>query len=437
MSTQKIRVMHGSKLLGPMTREALAELLAAGRVAETDLVSESNGPWVPLTSLVAATNSTPSVFQPAFADSPFAAPMEAPLASGPAVATAPVPAGPAPIPAAPAPADEPAISATVALRLSPTSLFLVAGGFVLVIVLTVLVAMRALAPTNAGAPVSTAAAPAAGAPPAAGPAQSLAGPPVNPPTPKDQVPAFVEAQPNPVALQPAADPTKAVAILCGEKKAGAGRIALMTIWAVDKRHLAASAFLLADLSDPKEIERPSFKLFAVAKERDYEVTSVRYHPKFPAAKLSGPAEKRPKLSEDEQNDAMLNNLAVLEVGADLSAWLPLAERPGLDQVTAAGQPVTFLSAKGCPDTPAKTYRPAIESIPGKLLLHPAIPTANDYIAGIQGAIEPKMEGSPVLDGGGAVVGVIIYNDPEKDKLHTGTHAVLSSQRVRELIERRP
>src|SRR5262249_3036898 len=55
-----LRVRKGPKIYGPYTREQVAILLAQGRIADTDLVSENDGPWVALANLAAEPSLTPS-----------------------------------------------------------------------------------------------------------------------------------------------------------------------------------------------------------------------------------------------------------------------------------------------------------------------------------------------------------------------------------------
>lgn len=52
-----LRIRRGEQTYGPMTRDKVNELLAKGRLRETDLVAEEDGPWLPLKVALARKSS--------------------------------------------------------------------------------------------------------------------------------------------------------------------------------------------------------------------------------------------------------------------------------------------------------------------------------------------------------------------------------------------
>ena len=54
----QLKVQRGERIFGPFTLTDLAELLAAGRFAGTDLVSEQDGPWVTIEQFVLRAEQT-------------------------------------------------------------------------------------------------------------------------------------------------------------------------------------------------------------------------------------------------------------------------------------------------------------------------------------------------------------------------------------------
>lgn len=78
MGTERatLRVRRGEQTYGPMTLEKFEELIARGRLQETDLVSEEKGPWVPL-KVWQGQRATRSDNGPLFDDEPlFSGPAE-------------------------------------------------------------------------------------------------------------------------------------------------------------------------------------------------------------------------------------------------------------------------------------------------------------------------------------------------------------------------
>ena len=70
-----LRIRRGEQTYGPMPLQKVEELLAKGRLQETDLVSDDNGPWLPL-KVWQGQKSRRSADEPLFDDEP--------LFSGPA-----------------------------------------------------------------------------------------------------------------------------------------------------------------------------------------------------------------------------------------------------------------------------------------------------------------------------------------------------------------
>lgn len=64
-----LRIRRGEQTYGPMPLQKVEELLAKGRLQETDLVSDDNGPWLPL-KVWQGQKSRRSADEPLFDDEP-------------------------------------------------------------------------------------------------------------------------------------------------------------------------------------------------------------------------------------------------------------------------------------------------------------------------------------------------------------------------------
>lgn len=110
----RLKVKRGGQMLGPLGILDVAEMLAEGRVAETDLVSENDGPWTTIAAYVAA-QSGGVVEAPASPPPPRAAP------SRPNSAAAPHHRGSDAVPAPPPATSKPAVATSSGpLRVAPS-----------------------------------------------------------------------------------------------------------------------------------------------------------------------------------------------------------------------------------------------------------------------------------------------------------------------------
>ena len=433
MSTpeSKFRVQHNNRAFGPMTREQLIELLDAGRLDRSDLVCEGKGPWTSISELLGdepqadaaeplPANEVPMA--PAVPqDEDVPTPVSEPQADSAAAA---VPVIPTASPSAPAAGSAPSAS----LPTSPVILLLLALAFLVVSLLGTYLIVSAIRPSSTPyvSTVAPSAAPVGPASPVPGaPPEGTTDSPNLAPAPRENAaPTEGESQRH----APVSDPRSnqaAVAMVCVLEKEEGTYIPYLTAGVVDRRHLVTHAFRLLKVNAERLIDQGL--LHAVTQDRAYEVVAMTYHAKFPAERI-----RAGQTTEQDFEAMILNDLALLTVGADLPSSLTIAEDPGLQQVGSTPTSVQLLSVRTVPDTAPRTFRPRIEPIPARLLFHSLAPRGDRAFCAIEAQFRLHMDGSPVLNSAGALLGLTTLNINDRG-LVAGNHQVLSAKRIREIM----
>lgn len=403
MSDRNIKVRQGPRIFGPMSRAELSDLVAKGRVANTDQASTNGGPWTTVGGVLSDVSPAPSA--PERNASPSASRND-PVAA-----------------ATSSPSNSQGVSLNVVLLLG--GLFL--ATIMMIVVLVVVLRQPAqIVLTGPSAPQVNAAQPnnaAPGGQSSTDNAVAQSGEAGKQPTSaKTTKTATPEPSPDPIV--------SSVGLICfvedqfgGEKKL----VPSQTAWVVGNRQLATRATRM--ITSKKLLGDENFELVVVMTDGVYDVAAIHFHPKFPWKKVG-------QQNTDRELEALfLNDVAVVEVSRPLNRKsLTLAKSAALEKIPTSGIEAVYYSV---PKTEVlgepMDYQPDVTQLKAKLIQHPMIARADARFGGVSGSIELHHDGGPFVNTKGEVIGVLSVSHNQHGVIRDVAHQIIAVDRVRELL----
>ena len=445
MNTQEksIRVLFGSKILGPMSREELSQELLAGNIAESALVSEHGSTWRPIASLVQ--EAPPAEY--GIDTSPR---MKAPTPPARTAPAKPLTVEPSESPrggslqqeSRPSRQAAPGEDRTVEIRHPDRTIstmlitigaivILAFGGFYFIA--KVALESRGAGQTNAVPPVAN--------------GQSQTAPPValkkDDPVKPDRTPPVANPNIENVDSNPKPAPKKkpeelfriassgrkedAIAVICATK-AGAEKtyLPLCTAFAIDSKTLCTRAYRLAALGAFDRNAKDRLHFVAISKNGLHEIDEFRLHPKFPIAKLNNP-------DKTDLFNMFVNDVALISITGQMDGSLGTAKTQVLGAATQQNWPGQLLVSSKYGETWDEKDRCSPVSQNVSFVKHPDAPGGSDKFASVEGAFQLAMDGGPVIDQKGRVVGLMAMVF-DQFGLRPGPQTVISIERAHEILD---
>lgn len=259
-------------------------------------------------------------------------------------------------------------------------------------------------------------------------------PPVKPAKQPEEPSPTPEPKKEAVSPAIAASAEQAIGLVCISQKGLEGEWVLRpvgTAWAMGPRQFISRAYWLTELEN-QDLQQIGAKtgqpvLQVVTPNRVLKVTKLVFHPQFPSAKAA--------LEEATIKKRLLYDVARLEVDQDIPAMLPVADNPQLENVSSEDRPVKVLSFETTGVTKPIGFRPNIAWMDANLKEHIMAPGGNPNLAGTRIQCRAQVDGSPLLDGAGRVVGMVSLEYDDENKVAGESHRVLPVTRAREVFNR--